>query len=195
MTTRKIALLVLAAASLGALCLTPLFAQKRSALPVLWALPYFHLTNSDNLLVSPASLRGKVWVADFIFTTCAGPCPAMTERMAKLQAQFKSQPDLRFVSISVNPEYDTPEILAAYGRANGADFSRWSFLTGDSDAVQKLAAEGFKFGSMDQPIMHSTRFALVDRQGRMRGSYIATDDDAMRRLPIDIESLLQESAN
>jgi protein SCO1/2 len=169
-----------------------LFAQKRPALPVLWDVSDFHLLNTDSIVMSPASLRGKVWVADFIFTTCAGPCPAMTERMVKLQTLFAKQPDVRFVSISVNPEYDTPQILEAYGKQHGADFSRWSFLTGDLDAIQKLAAEGFKFGSMDEPIMHSVRFALVDRKGRMRGSYIATDDDAMQRLPADIESLINE---
>ena len=192
MTSRRVFLTAFALSVVGALCLTPLFAQKRPALPVLWDIPDFQLTNSENRIISPASLRGKVWVADFIFTTCAGPCPVMTEHMGELQALFAKQPDVRFVSISVNPEYDTPAVLAAYGKDHGADFSRWSFLTGELDVVQKLAAEGFKFGSLDEPIMHSVRFALIDRKGRMRGSYIATDDDAIRRLPADIESLLNE---
>ncbi|MBI5092097.1 MAG: SCO family protein [Candidatus Hydrogenedentes bacterium] len=191
-TSRKILLAALLVSALGLLCLTPLFAQSRPALPVLWPIPEFHLLNTENTVVSPADFRGKVWVADFIFTTCAGPCPAMTARMAKLQEQFKNQPGVRFVSISVNPEFDTPAVLAEYGKQNGANPDRWTFLTGDSNAIQKVAAEGFKFGTMDEPIMHSTRFALVDRQGRMRGSYIATDDASIRKLPNDIESLLKE---
>jgi len=192
MASKRIFLITLVLSVVTALCLTPLFAEKRPALPVLWDIADFKLTNSDNLPMSSQSLRGKVWVADFIFTTCAGPCPVMTGHMSKLQTQFAKQSDVRFVSISVNPEYDTPAILKEYGKAHGADFSRWSFLTGDLETVQKLAAQGFKFGTLDEPIMHSVRFALVDRKGRMRGSYIATDDDAMRRLPADIESLINE---
>src|SRR5262249_9494553 len=121
-------------------------------------------------------LHGSVWVADFIFTRCAGTCPMITQRMAELQAACASDPalkDIRFVSISVDPEFDRPEVLRDYAARVHADPERWTFLTGTRDAVRGLVRDGFKLPVEDQddaamPIMHSQSFVLVDRTGGVR---------------------------
>lgn len=151
-------------------------------------------------------LRGKVWVADFIFTNCAGPCPRLTSHMSRLQealAGVAGGGEVRLVSFSVDPEKDTPEVLAEYGRRFRADFTRWSFLTGGKQAIYDLIFEGFKLaiddGALSKDgtpgpgiITHSVRFVLVDREGRIRGYYPGEDADIVERIAPDIERLLAE---
>ena len=171
-------------------------AASRSAgpLPAYGRLPEFSLTDQQGRPVGLATLRGAVWVADFIFTRCAGQCPMMTARMAALQRRFESVPQLQLISISVDPAHDTPEALAAYAAHAGAG-ERWRFLTGDADAVTALARDGFRLGispdgTIQEPITHSVRLVLVDRQGRVRGYYDAAEAEAMRSLERDIRRLL-----
>lgn len=177
-----------------------LFVLARSAdepvsdgtLPVISTLPAFSLTSDKGTTVDLESLAGKVWVTDFIFTSCAGPCPQMTRSMAKVAEQFSLYPEVQFVSVSVDPTTDTPEVLAAYGEKFGANPERWHFLTGSETAIQQLAVDGFMVGSVDDPVIHSTKFCLVDKQGRIRGYYTGTDDGELAELVSAIHQLMKE---
>ncbi len=165
-------------------------------LPRFWALPDFTLTERHGNQVSLAELKGKIWVADFIYTTCPGPCPLLSGSFAKLQQELAFAPDVRLVSISTDPEHDTPEVLEAYARRFHAG-DRWLFLTGDKAQIHTLANQGFKLSvvedrSAPEPITHTTKFALVDRQGYVRGFYNGTDAEANRKLADDIRKLLGE---
>lgn len=172
-----------------------------STLPLLGEIPPFELTRQDGRDLSRSDLRGKVWIADFIFTTCAGPCPLMTQRMENLQTRFRNAPDLRLVSFSVDPEYDTPEVLNEYATHFNARPERWAFLTGDRDAIYDLSIKGFKLavadeadaGDYDHMIIHSTYFVLVDREARIRGYYDGTDSERLARLVDDTNILLREA--
>jgi protein SCO1/2 len=164
-----------------------------SDLPAYSAIPDFTLTERSGRMVSRSDLEGKVWIADFIFTHCAGICPTMSENMRKLQDALPAE--VRLVSFSVDPENDTPDVLTAYAKRYGADPERWLFLTGDPGTLFKLSLEGFKLaldysGTEVEPITHSSRFVLVDREGRIRGYYGVTDEGALERLMADARSLL-----
>ncbi len=161
-------------------------------LPVIGQIADFHLLNSDGKTVSLKDLRGKVWVADFIFTTCGGICPTMTANMAKVHRSYVLVDDVRLVSISVNPENDTPEVLKAYAKKFKANTGRWLFLTGTLADIPKLAVGSFKLGKIDEPVFHSSYFTLVDRQGRIRGYYDGTDKERLARLFKDIAVVLRE---
>ena len=165
--------------------------EKKDELPVLGELIDFQLTNQNGNTFGKEDLYGKVWVADFIFTTCAGPCPVMSSQFTELQSRFENASDLNLLSISVNPEYDTPEILREYGERYGADYDKWHFLTGDKEAIHKLAVDGFKVGSIEEPIFHSTRFILLDGKARIRGYYISSELEEMQQLWHDVELLAE----
>lgn len=141
-------------------------------------------------------LRGQVWVADFIFTRCAGTCQLMTAQMASLQKSLKKAGNVKLVSISVDPEYDTPEKLTSFADRYQADGGRWLFLTGSEEQIQRLATEAFKLPMMEgtdpkEPIIHSTRFVLVDGDGNIRGYYDGLDKEATQHLISDVGSLLR----
>ena len=166
------------------------------SLPDYGALPAFALINQDGAPVTRETLDGSVWIADFIFTRCAGQCPLMSAQMSQLQAALAGLPGTQLVSFTVDPAYDTPERLAAYATRYGAAPSRWQWLTGDADAVRRLAQQGFRLGVSDEgsakePITHSVRLVLVDRQAHIRGYYDATDPDAMVRLRADVTRLVR----
>jgi protein SCO1/2 len=190
MSHTLVARLLMAMMFLAALCAC----ARKEPLPVMGAVPEFSLTAQDGRAVTRAQLNGKVWIADFIFTRCAGMCPNMTGEMRRLQQKLPSA--IHFVSFSVDPAADTPEVLAAYAAKNGADLSRWFFLTGDKEALFKLSMEGFKLavddtiGTPVEPVTHSSRFVLVDQEGNIRGYYGMEDDGAMERLMADAERLL-----
>lgn len=162
-------------------------------IPVHNQLPEFVLTDQHGNQFSREDLLGKVWVADFIFTTCAGPCPIMTSQFTELQDRFSENPDFRLLSISVNPEYDTPAVLKEYGDRYSADHSRWSFLTGAREDIHDLAVNGFHVGSVEDPVFHSTRFILVDRKSRIRGYYISSEQEDMEKLWNDVYVLIHSS--
>ncbi len=181
------------------------FARQSSvpALPPLGTLPAFELTERRQAPLRLDDLRGKVWVADFMYTSCVEICPLQSAEMARLQAAFADHADLRLVSISVDPERDTPVVLSAYAEKFQADPERWLFATGEPDAVARLAQEGFRLSAAsyaptddgaDHTFIHSNRFVLVDRQGRIRGYYRSTDPDDLVRLRRDLAVLLQQAA-
>lgn len=150
-------------------------------LPVYGNVADFTLTNQAGQVVSLASLRGQVWVADIIFTRCPGPCSRMTKKMAELQALLPPDLPVKLVSLTTDPGYDQPEVLRKYGERFGADFNRWNFLTGRKPVITGLAVDGLKLITIDkQPgervsaedlFIHSTMFVLVDKQGRVRASF------------------------
>ncbi len=161
---------------------------RLSSLPILGEVPEFSLTERNGSPIGLDALRGSVWVADFIFTYCAGPCPIMSQRMKELQDALEGERlgEVRCVSFTLDPVRDTPEILKVYADDYRADADRWLFLTGDKQQVFDLTLKGFKLAVQDEteadPIIHSTRFVLVDREGRIRGYYEAITDDEMQDL-------------
>ncbi|HKQ62208.1 MAG TPA: SCO family protein [Candidatus Polarisedimenticolaceae bacterium] len=166
--------------------LRPLLRYEPAPPPVLWALPAYALTDAQGRPFGSAELAGKVYVVDFFFTRCASICPRLTEAMARLQERYEREgvEGVRLVSISVDPEGDTPERLADYARQHGVHPERWTLLTGAPDAVHALVAGGFKTALGDAAplgdglidIAHSGKLFLVDGAGRVRGLY---DHDAL----------------
>jgi len=170
------------------------------ALPVVATVPDFSLTEASGRTVSRADLSGRPWVADLVFTSCGGICPLMSAEMKRLVEQSASLDGVRFVSISVDPERDTPEALTRYAERYQADRSRWLFLTGDERDIRRLAQEGLKLPVADgdpsrgeDEILHSQRFVLVDAQSRVRGAYDVRDQEAMFQLRADLRRLAEES--
>ena len=155
-------------------------------------LPDFSLTDQRGAPFALSDLHDKVWVADFIFTSCGTICPPMTIEMATLQDEFAAE-DIHFVSFSVDPERDTPEVLTRYADHYGADGSRWAFLTGQKEAIYQLAHEGFNLaaGHRGSEILHSTRFVLVDRNQQVRGYYDSRSKAHRQQLRQDIQTLLR----
>ena len=149
-----------------------------------FALPDFQMVDQQGKKVTNADLRGKVLVVDFIFTTCPTICPRLTERMATLGKQLEADADIHLVSITVDPENDTPEKLAAYGSRYGAKPEQWTFLTGEPEHVRTTVLKGFKMAVRrlsDVNIDHAEKFVLVDKQMHMRGVY-DTDDASLASL-------------
>jgi protein SCO1/2 len=158
--------------------------------------PHFQFVNQNGQLFDSAQLVGKIWIADFIYTTCPGPCPMLSTRMSELQKPLEKT-DVHLVSFSVDPEKDTPGVLRDYAEKLHADPERWDFLTGPKSAIYKLSHDGFKLAVSDGrdeagiPV-HSTRMVLVDRHGEIRGYYEATEADAVTKLLADTSHLLRQ---
>jgi protein SCO1/2 len=162
----------------------PLLRHEPELPPVLSRLPEYRLVAADGRPFGSAELAGQVYVADFIFTRCPSICPELTAAMARLQRRYDEAgvEGVRLVSISVDPDYDTPERLRAYGEMHGIDPRRWTLLTGELEQIRGLVMGGFHtpLGEPDPEgnlidIAHSTRFVLVDGDGGIRGYY---DNDA-----------------
>lgn len=160
----------------------------------------FSLTEASGSGLRQKDLRGKVWIASFIFTRCAEACPMMMRKEVTLQAQLPVRDDLRLVSFSVDPDYDTPQVLTDYARTFGAERERWLFLTGDRKQIYELAERGFRLGveearpADEMPILHSSKLVLVDRRGLIRGYYDATDAEALHKLVNDVKRVLAEKS-
>src|SRR5216110_1804863 len=146
--------------------------------------PEFLLVNQDGQNFGSAQLRGKIWIADFIYTTCPGPCPMISTRMSELQKPL-AKSDVYLVSFSVDPEKDTPEVLRAYADKLRKEPLRWDFLTGVRTTIYSLLRDGFKLavsdGEPESGPVHSTRFVLVDRHGTIRGYYDALAPDGVTK--------------
>jgi protein SCO1 len=171
-------------------------ALRQRSVPTYATVPVFQLTNQDGQPFGSAQLRGKVWIADFIFTTCPGPCPMISSRMSELQQPLQNT-DVHLVSFTVDPAKDTPEVLRAYAQKFQAQPGRWDFLTGPQPIIYELSRDGFKLAVSDGrdeagvPV-HSTRMILVDRHGDIRGYYDAAEPDAITKLIADTTHLLRE---
>jgi len=185
--------------------------------------PDFSLTERSGGRITLADLAGKVWIANFVYTECTDTCPLQSANMVQLQAELVGEEDVRLVSISIDPEHDTPAVLSKYAARFRADPDRWLFLTGSRATIYRLAIEGFRLGVVDQgakpqggtdgdrtwlgpraarahpvpnperkPIIHSSRFVLVDRQAQIRGYYHGTDWESLERLHRNVRVLLRE---
>ncbi|HEU0093638.1 MAG TPA: SCO family protein [Vicinamibacteria bacterium] len=181
----------------GAVAVVAARARPAPEPPRLGSLPDFRLVERSGRPLSLADLRGRPWVADFIFTQCGGACPAMTARMARLRRDVS--PEVQFVSFTVDPAHDTPEVLARYAATFRAD-EGWRFVTGPAKELYTLSVAGFKLAAMevppgeqaaggDGPFLHSSKFVLVDGAGVIRGYYDSTDEAAMRTLAEDTAAL------
>ncbi|OGQ21379.1 MAG: hypothetical protein A3I05_02115 [Deltaproteobacteria bacterium RIFCSPLOWO2_02_FULL_44_10] len=162
-------------------------APQTSPLPLQQATPLTSFTLIDTAAkpFSFQQLEGKVSVVNFIFTSCPDFCPRLSTAMSQLEKQFKEK-EVQFISITVDPHTDTPQILSEYAQRFHADINRWHFLTGESDDIKKLLIEGFKIGSPADPLAHSDRFVLVDDQLNILNYYSFSDAAQMDRLPNDI---------
>jgi protein SCO1/2 len=160
-----------------------LFFQTPKELPVYYSMPDFTLTERSGKPITKTTLIGKVWIADFIFTKCAGQCPMMSAKMSRLSREMK---DIFFVSFSVDPAFDTPEVLSHYADGYEADRQRWLFLTGPKVEINAVAT-GLKLNRIDEPMMHSINFMLIDRKGKVRGIYDAGDPARVSQLKRDAQ--------
>ena len=174
--------------------------KSSSRLPVLGTVPEFALTEAGGDELQQSRLRGKVWIASFIFTRCAEACPMMMRKEVKLQTELPVRDDLRLVSFSVDPDWDTPKVLTEYAHTFSADRGRWLFLTGDRQQIYRLANEGFRLSAeeadpvKEMPILHSSKLVLVDRNGLIRGYYDSLEEGALQKLVRDVERLLAEKS-
>ena len=165
------------------------------ALPSYNKITPFQLTSQSGALFdSQKELAGKIWIADFIFTSCTGPCPRMSAFMLRLQNEFQSLPDVRLVSFTVDPATDVPEVLAEYAKRFKAQPGRWFFLTGEREDLHKLSREAFLLGDVTGNLEHSTRFVLIDKQGAIRGYYMSSQVDDMNKLIADTRTLARGSS-
>jgi len=172
------ALLITIFALLAAFVIRPL--QSRP-LPVLGQMPDFALTGQDNQSVTLASLRGDVWIADVIFTRCAGQCPIMSSHMQTIQDALPAGWPIKLVSFTTDPTFDTPAVLKQYAAHFGVHAEQWTFLTGSRAALRRAAVEGLKRSVMDNPssqsdndsdlFIHSQKLVLLDQDGRIRGYF------------------------
>jgi len=151
--------------------------------------PHFALTDSEGHPFDSNELKGKVWIVDFIYTTCPGPCPRMTSQMHKLSEKLKGDNGIRLVSISVDPQHDTPPVLDAYAHRFGGPAPNWVLLTGPLPTIDLLAVNTFHIGTVRNRLVHSTRFMLIDKNGHLRGYYSTFDSEDFQKLQADAEAL------
>ena len=201
---------------------TPVNQGTLETLAVYGRVPEFALIERSGRQITRADLLGKVWIVNFFYTECPDTCPLQSTHMARLQNELAQEPDVRLVSISLDPEHDTPEALAAYASRYGADPDRWLFLTGPKEAIYQLAIDGFRLGIVegneqagwrtehgrawfgpasawahasanpDRQLIHSSRFVLVDQQAQIRGYYHGTDWESLDRLEKNVKIVLRE---
>ena len=185
--------------------------------------PDFSLIERSGRQVTLADLLGKVWIANFFYTECTDTCPLQSANMARLQDELAGEAGVRLVSISVDPEHDTPEVLSEYAVRFGANPDRWLFFTGAREAIYRLAIKGFRLGVVErreqaqrrigkqrvwlgptsawahplpnvdrEPVLHSSRFVLVDQQAQIRAYHHGTDWKSLERLQENVKIVLRE---
>ena len=172
-------------------------------IPVLGTVPDFALTDQTASPFGSAQLDSGLWVANFIFTRCAATCPLQTATMAELQERLRAKqllPEITLVSFSVDPGFDTPEVLREYGEEYGADPDRWRFLTGGRQEIWDLSKTGFKLAvgesppeSQSQPLFHSPRMVLVDPQRQIRGYFDGVSAEGLDEIERAIDAVAGES--
>ncbi len=163
--------------------------------------PDFSLTERSGKTVTRDDLKGKVWVAGFIFTRCSGPCTRISGAMAALQSEFRDEKDFRLVSVTVDPDFDTPPVLEKYGKKFNADPEHWLFLTGPKEQVLPLITKGFWVAAEKntipdhdpgQEVTHSVLLWLVDQNGNKRAHFDGTSPADLAELRKKIALLLRE---
>ncbi len=165
-----------------------------------FTVPYFAFINQDSVEITGDDYLGYVYVADYFFTTCPTICPMMSAQMSRLQDLLKNAQlwgDVRLLSHTVDPTNDTPDALRAYGERLNADFSNWNFVTGNRDELYDQAKFGYFLTALPSDtaaggFFHSDTFALIDREGRIRGYYDGTSTQEVDQLFNDIKYLVNE---
>jgi protein SCO1/2 len=164
-------------------------------------IPAFNLINEKGQKFSSSSLKGKIYVASFFFTRCGTICPKITGQLSRVQDTFNKDPDLKLISISVDPAFDHPEKLQAYAKRFDANEGQWTFLTGEKKVIYPLILTGFHvpladaseydaaIKNPDETFIHSERLVLVDKEGVIRGFYVGTDKKEVDRLLVEIKVL------
>lgn len=170
--------------------------HHQSELPRLFPVPDAGLISESGQPFHLHENRGYVTVYDFIYTNCAGTCPMMTASMRRLTPKIAKDAKVRFVSISVDPARDTPQILRDYAMRVRND-DRWTFLTGDRNTIRDLSINGFKLAAGDpgpngDPLLHSSKFVVADKKGTIREYYGGTDGDAPEHVAGTVRDLLRE---
>ncbi len=158
----------------------------------------FELINQDSAVINNASLEDKIYVADFFFTSCPTICPTMKQQMLRVYDKFEQNPEVIIVSHTIDPEYDTVELLYDYAERLGVSSDKWHFLTGDKDDIYDLAESSYMVVAADQPdapggYVHSGAFILVDKKGRVRGVYDGTVSEQVDLLMKDMDWLLSSN--
>lgn len=171
----------------------------KPTLPVLSYVPSFSFSDQEGKAVTDKDLSGKVYVAEYFFTTCRGICPKLNTNMKKLAGDFAKEPDFRVLSFTVDPETDNVARMKHYADSLGADPSRWYFLTGRKDSLYHLARTGYllddpknNLTNIDEQFLHTQFIALVDRSGRVRKIYDGLKKDEMDELENDIAILCKK---
>ena len=192
-------ILVLVVVALAAMGLLIFWHPSPHFKALYWDAPSFSYEERSGRTVDSGEFKGRYWVADFIFTRCAGSCPVMSEQMSRLQADWKGDPRLQLVSFTVDPQYDTAAVLKDYADDLKADPHQWLFLTGDKKALLKTATEGFKLDALENPgggpgalFIHSTYLVLVGPSGKILDFYDGTDETEFQKLRADLKTLLGE---
>ena len=170
---------------------------------VFHTVPGFSLKNQDGKTVTGQALEGKIYVADFFFTRCPGICKQMSSQLTRVQENFLNNPNIRIVSFSVDPENDTVAALSDYAARYAVKLPSWQLLTGDKSQIYKLAKYGFfvtakedkpNAANIEDQFVHTDKFVLVDKQGRIRGYYNGTNRKDVDRLMVEIKILLKEES-
>lgn len=154
-------------------------------------LPYFEFKKQDGGVFNSDSIKGKIVIGDFIFTRCEGICPQMTGQLKRVQDAFINQPDVIIISHTVDPEYDTTQVLNDYAKQYGALNGKWYFLTGTKEKLYEHARKGYVLPVQDgdggpEDFVHSEKVVLIDKKGRIRGYYDGTD-------PLKVDTLILET--
>ena len=192
---------VLAVVSIGAVVLPWFLRAKAAELDRYGTVAPFELVDHHGKKFTDDDMRGNVIIANFVFTRCLTICPGFTQKMRRLQKRTEDRPDLKLLSFTVDPEYDTPEVLAAYAERFGADPARWRFVTGDTDTMQRTVTDSmmqamFKDGSLQADgtpnVLHSEYFVLFDKQLQIRGFYHGDDPPRIETLMRHARALLSK---
>lgn len=195
MKTRIIIVSLLLMPVLSIAVLYPLGGFRHTELKVLGEIPNFRLTERSGKEISKSDLSGRVWIASFLFTHCGGQCPLLCQKLKKIQSALFLKENFRLVSISVDPESDTPQALQKYATSLQANPYKWFFLTGDKQDIHQLIFNGFHLSDGSSgagAANHSSKLVLVDNGGRIRGYYDGLDDGEVKQLIRDARHLLKQ---
>lgn len=188
-----IALFILAVILIGSAVFMKWSTEQTEELPLFGELPEFQFTDHTSASFGKSNLVGKISVVDFIFTRCKGPCPVMAINMGQLYREYATDDRVQFVSISVEPSHDTPEVLMRYANVQGVNDARWKFLNAPLEQVVELSVQGFKLAADDLPGAHTTRFVLLDTLAQIRGYYSGTDSASVAMIKADISKLTKHT--
>ncbi len=161
-------------------------------------IPAFKFVNQNNETITENTVKNKIYVADFFFTTCPTICPIMKKQMSKVYDKFKSNPEIEILSHSIDPDHDTPSVLKQYATDLGVDGGNWQFLTGPKEEIYAIGQKSYMVPTKEDStaaggFLHSGAFILVDKDRHVRGMYDGTTEEGAEKLIADINILLKEN--